>query len=61
MLKLKNQNMYFELKCTCAYKRAGSFGLDCCAKPTNAAGKATSVGVSSLLDVCDGFDVGSFV
>ena len=57
MLKLKNQNMYFELKCTCAYKRAGSFGLDCCAKQTNA-GKATSVGVSSLLD---GFDVGSFV
>ena len=57
MLKLKNQNMYFELKCTCAYKRAGSFGLDCCAKQTNA-GKATLVGVSSLLD---GFDVGSFV
>ena len=41
----------------CAYNREGSFGLDCCAKQTNAdvAAKATSVAV------CDGFYVGSFV
>jgi len=47
----------------CAYKRAGYFGLDCCAKETNAdvAGKATSVGVSPIFGVCDGFDVGSFI
>ena len=37
----------------CAYKRAGTVGLDCCAKQTNAV-KATSV------VVCDDFDVGNF-
>jgi hypothetical protein len=38
----------------CAYKRAGTVGLDCCAKQTNAV-KATSV------VVCDDFDFGSFI
>jgi len=49
--------MYLSVLAKCAYNREGTFGLDCCAKQTNAdlAAKATSVAV------CDGFDVGSFV